>query len=442
MVCIDETRNPTLKTINKGVILISSVISQWKSVVFWVGAVLVIVLATFLYQPAAAKTGSLLVWTRNRVYVMDIDTLTLARVGPATSEQVIAPSPGCFGYVDTPCWVLIGDVVYYVDLTVGGNHAAYAQLPIDAGFGWENAPVSWSPDGLHLAYSVTDTQNGQSELLVYDVSSNEVKVRATDIDPSVTVAWSSGCAASLEAVDCELGYKKVPAQIGNELLPSLVGYTPAAGKTREWIVPTTEPIFQLRWSPDGELLLYSQPKRYFKRAEDNVPAYKLPPGGRLANMSPDARFTVYYQPFTLSDCQGQVEVDDCLHLGVWITSENSNDEPDLVYSVNLSQAQTEGGLNFIPTWSPDGNAFVFFQEGQLIYYDLSKREATIWYKPVTGKLRSVPVFSPNEEAVAFVDNQGQGFSEYRLVVVNPRLQPIEEIIQTNEGFRILAWLPN
>ena len=418
--------------------------SQWKSIVFWIGAVLIIVLATFLYQPAAAKTGSLLVWTRNRVYVMDIDTLTLDRVGPATSDQVIVPSPGCFGHVDAPCWVLIGEIVYFVDLSAASNHVAQAQLPIDTGFGWVNNPVSWSPDGIHLAYSVTHSQSGQSELIVYDVSSNEVKVRGSDVDSTITVAWSSGCAAGLEAVDCELSYKKVPTQIGDELSSTLVGYTPVTRQVREWIIPP-EPIFELRWSPQGELL-YSQPKRYFKRAEDHNSAFELPPGGRLANMSPDARFAVYYQPFTLSDCQRQVEVDRCLHLGVWISPENSpensNEDPSLVYSVNLSEAQAEGGLNFIPTWSPDGGSFVFFQEGQLIHYDLAKQEATIWYKPVIGKLRSIPVFSPNEEAVAFVDNEGQGFSEYRLVVVNPRLQPVEEIIETNDGFRILAWLPN
>ncbi|HRX01484.1 MAG TPA: hypothetical protein P5280_18470, partial [Cyclobacteriaceae bacterium] len=87
-------------------------------------------------------------------------------------------------------------------------------------------------------------------------------------------------------------------------------------------------------------------------------------------------------------------------------------------------------------------AFVFFQEGQLIYYDLAEGEATIWYRSINGKLRSIPVFSPNEEAVAFVDDEGRGFSEYRLVIVNPKLQPVEHIIETDSGFKVLAWLPN
>jgi Tol biopolymer transport system component len=160
-------------------------------------------------------------------------------------------------------------------------------------------------------------------------------------------------------------------------------------------------------------------------------------------MSPDAHYTVYYQPFTLTDCQGQAQAGQCLHLGVWLaTSGDAAEEPELIYSVDLSEADQTGGLNFIPTWSPQGNSFVFFQEGRLIHYDIERKEAMIWYKPVSGKLRSVPIFSPNEEAVAFVDNQGQGFSEYRLVIVNPKLQPVEHIIDTQQSFLVLAWLPS
>ena len=159
----------------------------------------------------------------------------------------------------------------------------------------------------------------------------------------------------------------------------------------------------------------------------------------MANISPDAHYTVFYQPFTIANCQAAAQ-DDCLHLGVWISEKGDSGTPHLIYNQDLDQANSEG-LSFIPIWSTNSDAFVFFQNGRLIYYDLTTKEATIWYKPVQGKLRSVPVFSPNEEAVAFVDNQGQGFSEYRLVVVNPRLQPVEHIIETNSGFRLLAWLP-
>jgi hypothetical protein len=41
-----------------------------------------------------------------------------------------------------------------------------------------------------------------------------------------------------------------------------------------------------------------------------------------------------------------------------------------------------------------------------------------------------------------VDNQGHGFSEYRLVIVNPKLQPVEHIIDTQQSFLVLAWLPS
>ncbi|MDH3676493.1 MAG: hypothetical protein OES12_13440 [Anaerolineae bacterium] len=415
--------------------------SQWKTIVFWVGAILMIVVATLFYQPAAAKTGSLLVWTRNRVYVMDIDTLTLARVGPAKPGQLISPSPGCSGQVDEQCWVMIGETAYQVDLSIAGSHGVYGVLPVGDGFRWDNTPVSWSPDGKSVAYSVLDRQTGQAELRVYNLATTEVKLKAANVEPTVAVAWAAGCASGLGAADCGLAYIRRPAPGNEDAVPLLVGHMPATGDTREWAL-SNEPVFELRWTDDGELL-FSQPKRHFKRAEDHAWAFQIPAGSKLANLSPSARYAVYYQPFTLEDCQTQDLEDRCLHLGVWLNpTEGDGDQRSLIYSVDLADSTDTEGLNFIPIWSPDEASFVFFQAGQLINYDLEKQEATIWYKPVAGKLRTVPVFSPNEEAVAFVDNQGQGFSEYRLVVVNPRLQPVEHIIETRDGFRILAWLPN
>ena len=414
--------------------------ANWKTIVFWLGAIVIMVLATVFYQPAAAKTGSLLVWTRHRVYVMDIDTLTLERVAPANPGQLVEPSPGCYGKADTFCWVAISNEVYFVDLGAASEHKLFAQLPIRDGFTRnDESPVSWSPDGERLAYTTVNTENNRTALGVFNVSTQKIELQIEGVDPTVAAAWTPDCANGLVAVDCELGYKKLATGNPDETLQILAGYKPVTSIERRWVVSTTEPIFELRWSRQGELL-YSQPKRHFKRADDHSPVYHLPPGGQLANMSPDSQYTVYYQPFTLKDCQAETP-EGCLHLGVWLEGLPDEDGPrSLIYSVNLTEAA--GGLNFIPTWSLNGKGFVFFQEGKLIHYDLEKKEATIWYKPIAGKLRTAPVFSPNEEAVAFVDDQGQGFSEYRLVVVNPKLQPVERIIETDSGFRILAWLPN
>lgn len=412
---------------------------KWTTFAFWVGAILVIVLVTVFYQPAAASTGSLLVWTRNRVYIMDIDNLTLERVGPAAPNELITPSPGCFAQLETPCWVVVEDRLYEIELTAGRNKVTQTRLPIEEGTRWAAAPVSWSPDGLHLAYSLIQEQTNQAQLRVYNAATGQIKIRAPNVDPSVSVAWTTGCAAGLQASDCELGYKKMPSL--PEVVPVLIGFTPATGEQRQWII-STEPIYELRWSPDG-MLLYSRPKRHFVSAQDHTPAYHIPPGSSLANMSPHADYIVYYQPFTLEGCQSEDSEERCLHLGVWLAPANdAGDDRSLIYNVDVSAATQERGLNFIPVWSPTGDVFVFFQEGRLIHYSLTRQEATIWYKAVAGKLRSVPVFSPNEEAVAFIDNQGQGRSEYRLVVVNPKLQPVEHIIDTEHGFRVLAWLPN
>ncbi|MCB0190507.1 MAG: hypothetical protein KDJ65_01040 [Anaerolineae bacterium] len=411
--------------------------SQWKGVLFWVSAIVIIILATVFYQPAAAKTGSLLVWTRDRVYIMDIDTLNLERVGPATAQETITPSPGCSEQTTVPCWVVVSDRIYKVD--IGTDQIEQTRLPVDDGYRWINSAVSWSPDGLHIAYSVQNNESSEAELRIYDASSRQVKIKAANVDPAVAVAWTSDCAAGLEASNCEIGYKQLPNRGEQEVFPWLVGFNPATESVQKWAL-SPEEIFELNWTAQNTLL-YSRPKRFFRSSEDHTEAYHIPPGSQLANMSPDGRYTVYYQPFKLKDCPPDDPEGDCVQLGVWLTSNEEIDpEKKLIYNTALS-VQNEG-LNFIPIWSLNGDEFVFFLEGKLIYYNLLEEETTIWYRSINGKLRSIPVFSPNEEAVAFVDDQGQGYSEYRLVIANPKLQPVEHIIETDSGFKILAWLPN
>jgi hypothetical protein len=254
-----------------------------------------------------------------------------------------------------------------------------------------------------------------------------------DVDPNLAVSWSEACQAGLNATGCQVAYKTAT---GSPL--QVVRLTPASGVESRHEIPNVERIFELRWTADNRLL-YSEPPRHFNYIEDGRPAYHMPGSGQLANLSPDGRYAVYYQPFSTTDCQPQQQT-DCVYLGVWFSERHSQTTPRLIYNLNLAQSNAEG-INFIPSWSPTGDALVFFQNGRLIHYDLHQEETTVWYKTVRGKLRSAPIFSPNEAAVAFVDNQGQGYSEYRLVIVNPKLKPIEHIIETDFGFRLLAWLP-
>jgi hypothetical protein len=223
------------------------------------------------------------------------------------------------------------------------------------------------------------------------------------------------------------------------MYPGLIAITFAGNERQSWEIPT-KPVFDLAWTEDGKLL-YSAAKRHFRYADDHTLAYTIPRAGQLANMSPHGDYTIYYQPFRIKgDCTAADANRACLHVGVWVNGGKIGPESRLIYDVPL--ADQTGGLNFIPVWDPRSRGFVFFQDGNLVYYDLQRQEAAIWYKPLAGKLRSVPVFSPNEEAVAFVDNQGRGHSDYRLLVINPRLQPVEHIVQTKTGFKVLAWLPD
>lgn len=403
--------------------------SQLQTLLFWVGAVLIVVLATIFYQPAAAKTGSLLVWTKGWIYVMDIDSLVLKRVGRAESGDSLAPSPGCSRQIETSCWVIAGQTLYEVR-TDANALAPERQLPGGTTH-WIDSEVSWSPDGIHLAYSI-QTDNS-TELRLYNAASDTINMVVPDVDPTVAAAWSQACVNGLGDSACQIGFKAA-----DDSSIRLVALTPATNNQTSWEI-SAEEIFDLRWTADNELL-YSDPPRHFNSVVTQEPAYQIPVAGQLANMSPQGRYTIYYQPFSLKDCSTTEEA-DCLNLGVWITERGNNDAgPDLIYNLSLTESRS-GGLNFIPIWSTDEQIAVFFQDGNLIHYDVVEREATIWYKAVNGKLRSVPIFSPNEEAVAFVDNQGQGYSEYRLVIVNPKLQPIEHIIETDSGFRLLAWLP-
>jgi len=408
----------------------------------WVGAIVVMVLATVFYQPAAAKTGSLLVWLNEKIYVMDIDTLVLERVGEATADDVISAAPGCLGLTDTPCWVAAGKKLYRVRSAFYQVSGVTDSLPVGDGYQWiSNGKFSWAPDGEWLAYNVWLPDEEQAELRLYNARTTELRTVAVGADALVAPAWSAACAGGIEAEGCRLAYKLAWIDIGgDEFFPGLKAITLASAKEQTWEIPT-DPIFELCWTPAGELL-YSQPKRYFRHAADHSPAYRIPEAAQLANLSPQADYAVYYHPFRLKDDECNTE--DCLYLGVWLDRTETLDEaessPKLLYNVNVDNLQ--GGLSFVPVWSPRENAFVFFQDGRLIYYDVGQEQASIWYKSLGDKLRSTPVFSPNEEAVAFVDNRGLGHSEYRLLVINPRLQPVEHIIETETGFRVLAWLPN
>ena len=410
---------------------------RWKTRALWIGAILIVFIASILYQPAASRTGSLLVWTNNRVYVMDIDTLTLERIAPAAPHEVIAPSPGCRGQASAPCWIVVGSRLFRVDVGAGGSEVREIPLPVGEDYLWIDSPVSWSPDGYHIAYSLMKRETERFDLFVVSAGDDQVKITAEDIDPDLAATWTPGCADGLTAPECRIGYKKMPGQQEQGgFLASIIGYTPATEDVEQWSI-TPDRIFELRWSADGELL-YSRPKRHFLRARDHAPAYRMPQGGQLANISPSATYTVYYQPFTLEGC----ESDDCIQLGVWLESATSTERAERRLIYNLPVSDQSDGLNFIPVWANDSRSFVFFQDGNLIHYDIVKDEGTIWYKEVGDKLRSVPEFAPNETAVAFVDNQGQGHSDYRLLVINPRLDPVEHVIETETGFKILAWLPN
>lgn len=426
--------------------------SQLKGLAFWVGAVLLVVLVTLLYQPAAAKTGALLVWQDGEIYVLDIDSLKQEPVGPAAAVASILPSPGCLGQVKAPCWVAVGPKLY----PVGGSASPEITVPGDA----EDATLSWSPDGLHLAYVDLAENSRKFKLRLFNPATGQGQTLAIRVDPAVPAAWSSGCRTGLAAPTCQLAYKASQAKAlspssSHLLVPAwaseirlddlsdpwneLVTFTPATGMRQTWPVPVGS-IYALRWTA-GNTLLYSQPQEYFHRTKDYTPAYQMSPGSQLANMSPDGRYTVYYEPFTKKECQAERPKGGCWFLGIWLADNDQREERQLIFSRELSKAG-EGKLNSDPFWSPAGNAFGLFREGKLIYYNLKQHEAAIWYESLRGQLTSSPVFSPNEEAIALVTQPAGNSTQYHLLVLNPQFKPLEVVIEAQQGFRVLTWLPH
>ncbi len=418
--------------------------SQLNNLAFWVGGVLVVILVTIFYQPTVAKTGSLLVWLDGKIYVMDIDTLALTFVGSADASQSVTPSPGCLGQMTASCWVVVGDRLY----TVGGREDITRKtIPLEEGAHWPDAAVSWSPDGIHLAYSVIKTPHHLTELRLYNALTAETKIIAAVVDPTIPIAWTVGCAQGLETAVCQLGYKIITPKPVEIITPSpaednnwLVALTPLNGEQRIWLI-SEGPIFELGWTADNTLL-YSRPKHYFYRVEDGAPAYHILPGSQLANLSPHGRYTVYYEAFTQKECQAERPWGGCWYLGVWLANADKGKiEQRLIHSLDLSQVKANQ-LSFDPVWTPQAEAFVFAQAGQLIYYEVKRQEAVVWSSSLQGQLVSPPVFSPHGGAVALAVQPESNSSEYRLLVINPQLKPIEHHLNAQKGFRVLAWLPH
>jgi len=405
---------------------------QWQTVALWVIAILGIVLVTIFYQPAAAKTGSLLIWMNSKLYRMDIDTLTIEPIAPASRNDAISVAPGCLHQTKTPCWVSVKNRLYRVT----PNQNSSMVLLTTPNEQWPDSAISWSSDGQQVAYTVVNQVSNRLELRLYDAVNQTVTTVAYDVDPLIPVAWSAGCGDGL-GDDCSLAYKTVVTQ--SDEAATLVSLNLTTKNPQEWAMPP-ESLTELRWSPD-DTLLYSNNGRYFQRVDNHAPAYNLSAGATIANVAPNASQIVYYELFTMRECDFAEDV-DCLYVGVWLRQWDSEpDQRSLIYTVHLATTDRDG-LTFIPTWDQSNSGFVFFQEGNLVYYNAINQEAVIWDKSLRGKIRSMPVFSPNKEAVAFVDNQGQGASEYRLKVINPRLQPVDHVIETETGFRVLAWLPD
>lgn len=382
--------------------------SQWHALALWLGAAAAVVVASFFYQPASPL---LLVWTNDQLYTMELDTLTLERIGSAATDDLVV-QPGCTA---DDCWVAAGETVYHL------NTDTTTTLPRPAARDFVNGSVSASPDGVHLAYGLA--AQGQTALHLYDVTTGEATQLAASMDPAVLPAWSRACVVALRHPGCKLAYKPPTRDL------MTVDFASDAVHTQ---VMTSASVIALQWTYDHQLV-FQRSDGLWLNAADGRPVHVLPEGAETLALSPNGRYVIYYQPFEWVECE-VTATDDCIYEGIWLAGLEA--EPRLIYDVKWSESALPL-LNTPPVWTPSQQAFVFFFKGRLIHYHIARAEGTIWYETPADALRSDIVFSPGEDALATVDSYRQG---YRLLVIDPHLEAIKHIVQMDGGFRVLAWL--
>ena len=203
---------------------------QWQSIALWLVVIIGLISVTIFYQPAAAKTGSLLIWMNSKLYRMDIDTLTIESIAPATRHESISVAPGCLHQTQTPCWVGVENRLYYI--TPHQNSSMVSLTTRNER--WPDSAMSWSPDGQQVAYTVVNQVSNQLELRLYDAVERTVTTVASDVDPLVPAAWSVGCADGVDD-GCLLAYKTIVTQSDDETV--LVSLNLTTKDKQTWAMP-------------------------------------------------------------------------------------------------------------------------------------------------------------------------------------------------------------
>ncbi len=382
------------------------------------------------------KSGPILFWQDGAIYTINPDGTNLTKITPAlrANQRFTAVSPGCHGLRPTPCMVLVGHVLYHISGTS-------LPLPTLNGTEWLNAPASWSPDGVYLAYSVANSQTGQRSLLLYNTREGVLTVAADNVDESIQPAWSTGCAdGSLD--NCYLAYRQ-KSETGVRGA-KIVALNLGSNQTQTRTISSGQGYI-LKWTAADELYLGGQLGWF--NVKDGSPAGQAFSAGMVASFSPSGAYIAY------SDLTALQQGDGC---GIWLASVAKLDtgaspvmkiRPDKQLPARIFIAETASnarGFTHDVFWSPQGNALAAFADGQLVHYNLREDRVSVWFQTSAMDSLGSYAFSPLGDGLALVEGQFLDNPEkpqHRLFIVYNSGETVTLRERSPEPILLLAWLP-
>jgi hypothetical protein len=317
---------------------------------------------------------------------------------------------------------LIGHVLYHVS-------GRGVPLPLLANQEWVNAPASWSPDGVHLAYPVLDKSTGDRNLLIYDVEDEVVWLTAESIDDSIKPAWSQGC-VNPSFQNCYLAYAH-KSEIGGQGVRIAV-HDLGTWQTRERLIPGSLGS-RLRWS-EADRLFYGRLNWYDLEAGTQVtPALPAP---EALSLSPTADHLVYVG----DQSGGQDSCRVCSSYSLWL-GQPTEAQLAPIYAFPIESNRQAARTDIL--WRPDGRAFATFQQGRLFYYDLSTDTTSFWTQTAATDFVDSYAFAPQGDALALVEGSYLDGSEkpvYRFYTVGASGEVVTLRTRFTEPVVVLAWL--
>ncbi|HHJ06204.1 MAG TPA: hypothetical protein ENK24_01760 [Anaerolineae bacterium] len=413
-----------------------------KTLLLWLGIGFYLIFSLNLFsglhvpEVSLQKNGPVLFWQNGAIYTINPDGTNLTKITPAlrANQRFTAVSPGCHGLAPTPCMILVGHVLYHISGTS-------LPLPTLNGTEWLNAPASWSPDGVYLAYPVANSQTEERSLLLYNTREGVLTVAANNVDESIQPAWSTGCVDGL-LNNCYLAYRQ-KLEVGNGgAKAAILNLGSNQRQSWPWLGSAGH---ILKWSAAGELYLGGQTGWFNVR--DGSPAGPAFSAGMAASFSPAGAYVAYSNLTALQQDKGR---------GIWLSPLAKLDtgaspvmkiRPSrlLPARIFIAEAPLDArGFTREAFWSPQGNVLAAFAGGQLVHYNLVEDRVSVWFQTSAMDNLGSYAFSPLGDGLALVEEQFLDNPEkpqHRLFIVYNSGEIVTLRERSPDPVLLLAWLP-